>query len=166
MLPQIDRRGGCKRQKSQCGAVLGCAPASGGCSAREAEFAVAVLAEENPNGYRWGMVLRMALCGTKRQTVRRWRKEGQGGDVHAWEQTTWMRRVCMTTSASRYDRGMFNDVATRYVLHEKLLHFLSRGYTPGCLKVRYRSVALSPGPVDGSGRRWCAGIPDTMMCCS
>lgn len=67
MLPQIDRRGGCKRQKSQCGAVLGCAPASGGCSARKAEFAVAVLAEENPNGYRWGMVLRMALCGTKRQ---------------------------------------------------------------------------------------------------
>lgn len=25
MLPQIDRRGGCKRQESQCGAVLGCA---------------------------------------------------------------------------------------------------------------------------------------------
>ncbi len=25
ILPQIDRRGGCKRQKSQCGAVLGCA---------------------------------------------------------------------------------------------------------------------------------------------
>lgn len=30
-----------------------------------------------------------------------------GGDVHAWEQTR-MRRVCMTTIASRYDRGMFN----------------------------------------------------------
>jgi hypothetical protein len=25
MLPQIDRRGGCKRQESQCGAMLGCA---------------------------------------------------------------------------------------------------------------------------------------------
>ena len=68
MLPQIDRRGGCKRQKSQCGAVRGCAPLrSGGCSVRKAEICVAVLAEENPNGYRWGMVLRMARCGTKRR---------------------------------------------------------------------------------------------------
>ena len=32
-----------------------------------------------------------------------------------------------------------------------------------CLIVRYRSVALSPGPVDGGGR-WCAGIPDTNRC--
>lgn len=55
-----------------------------------------------------------------------------GGDVHAWEQTR-MRRVCMTTIASRYDRGMLN-VAVRYVLHERLLHFLSRGYTPAFWK--------------------------------
>ena len=44
-----------------------------------------------------------------------------------------MRRVCMTTIASRYDRGMLN-VAVRYVLHERLLHFLSRGYTPAFWK--------------------------------
>lgn len=29
------------------------------------------------------------------------------------------------------------------MLHERLLHFLSRRYTPACLKVRCRSVALS-----------------------
>jgi hypothetical protein len=45
---------------------------------------------------------------------------------------------------------MFN-VTTRYgcFTSERLLHFLSRGYTPACLKVRFRYVALSPGPVDG-----------------
>lgn len=58
---------------------------------------------------------------------------------------------------------MMFDVTTRYgrFTSERLLHFLSRGYTPACLKVRFRYVALSPGPVDGGGRRWCAGIPDT-----
>lgn len=54
------------RKPMWCGARL-CSPASGGYSVREAEFAVAVLAEENPNGFQWGMVLRMARCGTKRQ---------------------------------------------------------------------------------------------------
>ena len=49
------------------------------------------------------------------------------------------------------------------MLHERLLHFLSRRYTPACLKVRYRYVAPSPGPADGGGRRWCAGIPDTIV---
>ena len=29
------------------------------------------------------------------------------------------------------------------MLHERLLHFLPRGHTPACLKVRYRYVALS-----------------------
>lgn len=166
MLPQIDRRGGCKRQKSQCGALLGCAPASGGCSARKAEFAVAVHAEEDPNGYRWGMVLRMALCGTKRQTVRRWRKEGQGGDVHAWERNN-------MDASSLHDDDCFTlrsghvQCCDAICASQEIAPFpVAWTHTPACPKVRYRSVALSPGSVDGSGRRWCAGIPDTMMCCS
>lgn len=65
-------------------------------------------------------------------------------------------------------RWRINDVrsynANGCFTSARLLHFLSHGYTPACLKVRYRYVALSPDPVDGGGRRWWAGIPDTMMC--
>lgn len=77
MLPQIDRRAEAKAE-SQCDAVSGCAPARRPPAATErrlqrrnsicvAVSTCLVLAEENPNGYRWGMVLRMARCGTKRQ---------------------------------------------------------------------------------------------------
>jgi hypothetical protein len=56
--------------------------------------------------------------------------------VHC-EQT--MRLVCRTARLTlRYD-----TMRMLQLLDEKLHHFLSRRYTPACLEVRYRSVALS-----------------------
>lgn len=67
------------------------------------------------------------------------RKEGEAVMCTASKQCV----LSVGQLGSRYD----THVA---MLHERLLHFLSRRYTPACLKVRYRSVALSQAQWTGA----------------